>query len=103
MTTGIYERISSNAKYPLMVTRRRRLAATLASVVLGLFFTFILVVAFAPSLLARTMTDTGVTTVAVPLGIAMMVLFWLLTGLYVILAKRDFDPIKDEILKEVTS
>ncbi len=102
MTTGIYEQIRSNKKYPVMVARRRRLAATLVSVVLGLFFTFILVVAFAPTLLARPMTEGGVTTVAVPLGIAMMLMFWLLTGLYVMLAKRDFDPVRNEILKEVT-
>ena len=101
MTT--YEQIRSNKKYPLMVTRRRRLATALVSVVLGVFFAFILVVAFAPALLARPMTEGGVTTIAVPLGIAMMLVFWLLTGLYVILAKRDFDQIRNEILKEVTS
>jgi uncharacterized membrane protein (DUF485 family) len=33
----------------------------------------------------------------------MVVIFWLLTGIYVLRAKRDFDQIKDEILKEVTS
>jgi len=27
--------------------------------------------------------------------------FWLLTGLYVLRAKRDFDQIKNEILREV--
>lgn len=103
MSTGVYEQIRSNKKYPLMVARRRRLAGTLASVVLGLFFAFILVAAFAPKLLARTLTDGGVTTVAVPLGLAMIVVFWLLTGFYVVRAKHDFDEIKDEILKEVTS
>ena len=71
MATGTYEQIRRNEKYPLMVMRRRRLAATLASIVLGLFFVFILVVAFAPAQLARPVTDGGVTTIAVPLGVAM--------------------------------
>jgi len=101
MSTGIYEQIRSNKKYPVMVARHRRLAGTLTAVVLGLFFAFILVVAFAPKLLAVPLTSGGVTTVAMPLGLAMIVLFWLLTGVYVRRAKRDFDDIKDEILKEV--
>ncbi len=100
MSTGIYEQIRSNKKYPLMVAHRRRLAHTLAVVVLGLFFAFILVVAFDPALLARTVGE-GVTTVAIPLGVAMIVLFWLLTGFYVVRAKRDFDHIRNEILSEV--
>jgi uncharacterized membrane protein (DUF485 family) len=100
MSSGVYEQIRSNAKYPLMVARRRRLAGTLASVVLGLFFAFIAVVAFYPALLARPI-GAGVTTVAVPLGVAMIVLFWLLTGFYVVRAKRDFDEIRNEILREV--
>ena len=100
---SVYEQIRTNRKYPVMVARHRRLAGTLTAVVLGLFFAFILVVAFAPKILAVPLVDGGVTTVAVPLGLAMVVIFWLLTGLYVLRAKRDFDQMKDEILREVTS
>jgi len=102
MSTGVYEQIRSNKKYPVMVARHHRLAGTLTAVVLGLFFAFILVVAFAPKLLAVPLAAGGVTTVAVPLGLAMVVIFWLLTGLYVLLAKRNFDQTRDEILREVT-
>jgi uncharacterized membrane protein (DUF485 family) len=102
MSTGVYEQIRSNKKYPVMVARHHRLAGTLTAVVLGLFFAFILVVAFAPKLLAVPLAAGSVTTVAVPLGLAMVVIFWLLTGLYVLLAKRNFDQTRDEILREVT-
>jgi cation/acetate symporter len=101
MSSAVYERIRRNPKYPLMVARRRRLAHTLALVVLGLFFGFILVVAFNPKLLATPVSEGAVTTVAVPLGVAMIVLFWLLTGFYVVRAQRDFDSIKKQILREV--
>jgi len=103
MSSIVYEQIRSNKKYPLMVARRRRLAGTLASVVLGVFFAFILVVAFFPKVLAQPLVEGAVTTIAVPLGLVMIVVFWLLTGLYVRRAKRDFDGIKDQILREVTS
>jgi cation/acetate symporter len=101
VTSAVYEQIRRNKKYPLMVARRRRLANSLATIVLGLFFGFILVVAFNPKLLATPVSEGAVTTIAVPLGVAMIVLFWLLTGLYVARARRDFDVIKKEILKEV--
>jgi uncharacterized membrane protein (DUF485 family) len=100
---SVYEQIRTNRKYAVMVARHRRLAGALTAIVLGLFFAFILVVAFAPKILAVPIVDGGVTTVAVPLGLAMVVIFWLLTGIYVLRAKRDFDQIKDEILREVTS
>ena len=103
MGPTVYEQIRSNSKYPMMVARRRRLAGTLAGVVLVLFFAFILIAAFAPKLLAQTLGEGSVTTIAVPLGVVMIVLFWLLTGLYMLRAKHDFDEMKDEILKEVTS
>jgi uncharacterized membrane protein (DUF485 family) len=100
---SVYEQIRSNSKYSMMVARRRRLAGTLAGVVLVLFFAFILIAAFAPALLAQTLGDGSVTTIAIPLGVAMIVVFWLLTGLYMLRAKHDFDEMKDDILKEVTS
>ena len=100
---SLYEQIRSNSKYPTMVARRRRLAGTLAGVVLALFFAFILIAAFAPKILAKTLGDGSVTTIAVPLGVAMIVVFWLLTGFYMLRAKHDFDEMKDDILKEVTS
>jgi uncharacterized membrane protein (DUF485 family) len=103
MSSIVYEQIRNNKKYSVMVARRRRLAGTLASVVLGIFFAFILVVAFFPKVLAQPLFDGAVTTLAVPIGLAMIVVFWLLTGVYVRRAKHDFDEIKDQILKEVTS
>jgi uncharacterized membrane protein (DUF485 family) len=42
-----------------------------------------------------------VTTIAVPLGVAMIVVFWLLTGVYMKRARQDFDQIKNQILSEV--
>jgi cation/acetate symporter len=103
MSSAVFEQIRSNKKYPMMVAKRRRLAGRLSAIVLGIFFGFILVVAFAPALLARPLAEGAVTTVAVPLGVAMIVVFWLLTGLYMKRAERDFDQIRDEIMREVIS
>ncbi|MGA8056015.1 MAG: DUF485 domain-containing protein [Burkholderiales bacterium] len=52
-------------------------------------------------MLATPVAEGAVTTIAVPLGVALIVLFWLLTGFYVRRARCDFDETKDEILREV--
>ncbi len=100
MSEAVYHRIRSHPRYPELVSRRRRLAWSLTAIVLGLFFTFILVVAFDPKLLATPVSQGSVTTIAIPLGVGMIVVFWLLTGLYVRRARRDFDEISTQILKE---
>jgi cation/acetate symporter len=100
MTTDVYARIRHNAKFNELVARRSRFAWTLSAIVLGIYFTFVFVVAFAPKLLATPLAAGMTTTVAIPIGVGMVVFFWLLTGLYVRRANSDFDVINREIVKE---
>jgi cation/acetate symporter len=100
MATDVYERIRHNAKFNELVARRSRFAWTLSAIVLGVYFTFVFVVAFAPKLLATPLAAGMTTTVAIPIGVGMVVFFWLLTGLYVRRANSDFDVVNKEIVKE---
>jgi cation/acetate symporter len=100
MATDVYERIRHNAKFNELVARRSRFAWTLSAIVLGVYFTFVFVVAFAPKLLATPLAAGMTTTVAIPIGVGMVFFFWLLTGLYVRRANSDFDVINKEIVKE---
>jgi uncharacterized membrane protein (DUF485 family) len=100
MSTAVYQQIRSNRRYPEMVARRRRLSVWMATIVLGTFFGFILVVAFDPKLLATPLAEGMATTIAIPIGVAMIVVYWLLTGLYVRRASH-FDKINVDILHEV--
>lgn len=100
MSTEIYRRILSHPRYAELVRRRKRLAWLLAGSTLGVFFSFVLIVAFKPSILATPVSSTGVTTIAIPLGVAMIVFFWVATGIYVRRASRDFDGLSDQIVRE---
>jgi len=100
MSTAVYERIRRNPKFDELVARRSRFAWTLSAIVLGIYFTFIMVVAFNPKLLATPIASGATTTVAIPIGVGMVLLFWLLTGVYIRRANRDFDVLNSEILKE---
>jgi uncharacterized membrane protein (DUF485 family) len=100
MSSEVYERIRRNPKFEEMVSRRSHLAVTMSVIVLVIFYGFILVVAFKPSLLATPLWQGAATTVAIPIGVGIIVFFWLLTGYYIHRANKDFDGINAEIVKE---
>ncbi|MBL8399398.1 MAG: DUF485 domain-containing protein [Candidatus Accumulibacter sp.] len=99
-TDTTYGRIVNHPRYAELVGRRKRLAWLLAGCTLGVFFSFVLIIAFSPSILATPVSASGVTTIAVPIGVAMIIYFWILTGIYVRRASRDFDGLSDQIVRE---
>ena len=99
MSTAVYERIRKNPKFDELVTKRSRFAWTLTVVVLGIYFAFIMVVAFKPMLLAAPIWEGGKASIAWPIGAGMILLFWLMTGLYIRRANSEFDDINAEIVK----
>ncbi|MDG4552442.1 MAG: DUF485 domain-containing protein [Candidatus Contendobacter sp.] len=99
MSSEVYERIRKNPKFDELVSKRSRFAWTLTFVVLGIYFAFIMIVAFNPTALAAPIWDGGKATIAWPIGVSMILLFWLMTGLYVRRANSEFDDINAEIVK----
>lgn len=100
MSSAVYERIRANPRFHELVSRRSRFAWTLSAVVLVIYFTFVMVVAFNPQLLATPIASGAVTTIAWPIGAGIVLLFWLLTGLYIRRANREFDEINNQLVKE---
>jgi uncharacterized membrane protein (DUF485 family) len=64
------------------------------------WYGFIMIVAFKPSLLRVPVLHGAALTVGVPVGTAIIVLGWLLTGWYVVRANTEFDALNQEILTE---
>jgi uncharacterized membrane protein (DUF485 family) len=73
-----------------LVTRRWRVALLLTLALFVVYYGFILLVATQRGLLA---TRVGaVTTLGIVLGVAVLVLAWVLTAAYVVWANRNYDP-----------
>lgn len=88
-------------KHPLLhrlLSRRRRFVAWLSAATVLPYCLFILVVGFDPQLLARKWSDTSIINIGWPLGVALIVGTWLLTGLYVMRANGEFDALTARIL-----
>jgi cation/acetate symporter len=96
------QRIRANPKFRALVARRSRLAWGLAGVVFAAFHGFVMLVAFAPALLARKVAPGSSLTVGVACGAAMFIGFWLLTAISVRRANRDFDALSAEVVHEAT-
>ncbi len=98
----LYASIDRDPSFHRLQRTRSRFAWCLAAVVLGVYYGFILVIAFRPALFARSLYADTVVTVGVSYGLAIIVLSILLTGLYVWRANREFDHLNQSILDEAT-
>jgi uncharacterized membrane protein (DUF485 family) len=97
---SIQQRIRQNPKFAELVARRTRFALILSLLVLIPYYSFMMVVAFNPGILHRTMDEGSVITIAWPLGALLVIGSWLLTGIYIRRANGEFDQMNQEILKE---
>ena len=82
MSQLIYARVRENPKYQALVKRRGRLAAILSAIVLVAYYSFMMVVAFAPAMLGKPLSEGMTLSIGIPIGAAIIVISWLLTGVY---------------------
>ena len=96
----ICQRIRAHPKFRELEVKRSRLAWVLSAIVLAAYYGLMMVVAFWPQALHAPLADGGVITIGVPIGVAVIVLSWVLTGLYVYRANTAFDELNQQILSE---
>lgn len=92
-------KIKNNPKYQQLIIKRSRFAWTLSSTMLIVYYTFILLIAFAPEILGRQLGES-VITLGIPLGIAIILVSFMLSGFYVYRANGEFDQLIQEIRDE---
>lgn len=98
---NLYKQIYENQKFQELVAKRGRFAWSLAFVILAAYFTFILLIAFDPAVLGTKLGADTVVSVGIPVGLGLIFLCFIMTGIYVQRANGEFDRITQEILDEV--
>ena len=96
----IYRKIEASPQFRELVKRRGRFAWLLSFVMLAIYIGFILVIAFAPHWLGTPLSSNTVITWGIPVGVAVIVSAFVLTGIYVWRANGEFDRLTAELLKE---
>jgi len=100
MTKEQIEQVKHNPKYQKLVSERSRFAWTLSIVMLVVYYAFIMTIAFDPSILGIKM-GTGVMTIGIPIGIAIIFIAFILAGIYVRRANGEFDQLTKEVREEL--
>lgn len=100
MNDELVERIESNPKYLELVSKRNSLGIKLGVFVLVMFYAYILVIAFDKELLSAKIGD-GITTVAFPIALAILVISFITTLIYVRKANGEFEDLINDIKKDV--
>ncbi len=97
---NIQAKIRSNPKFAELVGKRTRFAIILSLVVLVPYYTFMLLTSLQPQLFAAKISEGSVITIGWPIAALIVIVGWLLTGVYVSRANGEFDSLTEEVLKE---
>ena len=97
MNAQVIDTVKRDPQFEELVTKRSRFAWALCCAMLAIYFGFIFVVAFAPKVLGTSLG--GVTTLGIPVGVAVIVSAFVLTGIYVRRANAEFDTITRQIVE----
>ncbi len=90
-------RIRNNPAFQELARKRSSFGWTLAVVMFVIYMTFIFLVAFDHALVAEPI-GSGTLTLAFPLGLGVIVIAIVLTGVYVVRANTEFERLTREIV-----
>lgn len=94
------EQILQNPKFKEMVAKKSRLSWTLTAIMLFVYVGFMLLVGYNKEFLMSSFSG-GVTTWGMPLGLSIIVLSFILCGVYSYIANNTLDPLTQDAIKEV--
>ena len=98
MESDLTTRILNNPSYQELKAKRSRFGWWLTLAMMGVYYGFILLVAFDKPFLA-TRLGAGVTTIGMPLGLAIIAFTIAITALYVRRANGEYDALTEQIAK----
>jgi uncharacterized membrane protein (DUF485 family) len=82
--------VIASADFKALVSKRWKVSLVLLVLLFASYYGYILLIAGNPTLVNRKIGE--VTTLAIPLGIAAIVIAWALTAFYVAWANKSYDP-----------
>lgn len=95
------ERILQNPKFKALVAKKRNLSWSLAALMLFIYIGFTLLVAYNPGFLRTPINEGGVVTWGIPLAVGVIVISFILCGVYSFIANNSFDLLNKEAMDEV--
>tara|TARA_Y100000590_G_scaffold14274_1_gene17155 strand:+ start:24297 stop:24602 length:306 start_codon:yes stop_codon:yes gene_type:complete len=99
MSSLLEKKILKSKDFKFLIKRKSFVCWTLSTITLLTYFSFILLVAFFPEVLGKKISDSSIITIGIPIGVSIILLAFLSTGIYVFIANK-FDKIEKLIIKK---
>jgi uncharacterized membrane protein (DUF485 family) len=100
MDRSLVEKIKANSSYQELISKRSSFAWKLTITILVVYYAFILFIAFSPETLGASISG-GMTTFGIPVGIAIIIFAFALTGIYVKRANSEFDDLSNKVKEDI--
>ncbi|AQS41118.1 MAG: Hypothetical protein BHV28_04050 [Candidatus Tokpelaia hoelldobleri] len=100
MNQEIINRIEADPNYVALRRKRNVLGVSLTMIVMVVYYGWIALIAFDMEFLVRRIGG-GVTTLAIPVGLGVLVISVLVTVFYVLRANKTYDGLIEKIAAEV--
>lgn len=91
------EGIQNDPNYIELLKKRTGFAWMLSIIMLGVYYGYILVIAFNKESLHTPVSEGSLMTVGMPIGVAIILFAFMLTGVYVRRANSEFDELTQKI------
>ena len=101
MNEKLVDRIESNPKYQELVSKRNSFSLKLGIFVLVMFYSYITIIAFNKELFSTKIAEGYITTIGFPIALAIIVISFITTLIYVRRANTEFEELTNEIRKDV--
>jgi len=100
MEEGMLGRVKADPNYQSLVKERSAFGWTLAILMLVMYYGYIAIVAFDPSLIGQKVS--GTLTIGIFMGAGLIALSVVLTGIYVLRANTRYDTLTRAIVAKAT-
>ena len=100
MKSRLEKNIIRSEDFKSLIKRKSFISWLLSAVTLLTYFFFILLVAFFPEVLGLKISNESIITIGIPIGVSIILLAFISTGIYVFIANREFDQTEKRILKK---
>jgi uncharacterized membrane protein (DUF485 family) len=98
MSKQHYDHIRNNEKFQDLVAQQSKLSWTLAVLILIVYYSFILIIAFSPGLFGVPISDGSTITWGIIIGLAVIFFTFIITGIYVHKANTSFDHLLKDVI-----
>lgn len=100
LTPEKVQAIKNSPEFLKLTQNRNRFAWILSFIMLAVYYGFILILAFAPGIFGVQLGSGTVITVGIPVGVGIILLSFVLTGIYVRRANGEFDDLTQKIKED---